>query len=302
MDTAVETKTTAGEKGKLVEYAWKQKKRGLREKTITLRTYLLNQLVQYGADLNDTDSVETILATEKFTASKKAQLVAAYRSFTKVFKIPWEPVKTHYTPKQPFVPLESELDALISAAGKRTATFLQTLKDTGARVGEACKLRWTDIDEAKNTIAINNPEKGSTSRTVRVAEKTIAMIKAVSKKYDPYIFNPNPNAYKVLILSLRKRLANTLQNPRFKQIHLHSFRHWKATMEYAKTKDLLHVMKLLGHKSIKNTQIYTHLVDFSSEEYHSAVAKTIDEARKLVESGFSFVCDMEGVKLFSKRK
>ena len=31
------------------------------------------------------------------------------------------------------------------------------------------------------------------------------------------------------------------------------FRHWKATMEYAKTKDILYLMKMLGHKDIKTT-------------------------------------------------
>jgi hypothetical protein len=61
-------------------------------------------------------------------------------------------------------------------------------------------------------------------------------------------------------------------------------------------------MHVLDHKNIKNTQIYMHLCDFGSEEYYSATASTIDEARKLIESGFSFVCDMDGVKLFSKRK
>jgi hypothetical protein len=43
-----------------------------------------------------------------------------------------------------------------------------------------------------------------------------------------------------------------------------------------------------------------HLCDFSSEEYFSAIAKTIGEARKLIESGFSFVCDMEGVSYSAK--
>jgi hypothetical protein len=73
-------------------------------------------------------------------------------------------------------------------------------------------------------------------------------------------------------------------------------------MEFAKTKDILWVMHVLGHKNIKNTQIYMHLEDFSSEEYHSAIAKTIDEAWKFIESGFKYVCDMDGVKIFSKRK
>jgi hypothetical protein len=54
--------------------------------------------------------------------------------------------------------------------------------------------------------------------------------------------------------------------------------------------------------ALKETQIYMHLCNFSSEEYLSAVAKTIGEARELIESSFSFVCDMDGVKLLSKRK
>lgn len=302
LSTTTETKTVAGEKGKLVEYAWKLKKRGLKDKTIEVRIFLLNQLLELGADLNDPDIVETVLATEKLTVCKKYRLVSAYRSYTRVFKILWEPVKTHYSPKQPFVPLESELDALISAAGKTTATFLQVAKDTGARAGEIAKLKWTDIDTEKNTISINNPEKGSNSRTLKIQRKTVAMLKALNKKYDPYIFNPNPASHRSVLITLRRRVANTLQNPRLKRIHLHSFRHWKATMEFAKTKDILWVMHILGHKSIKNTQIYIHLADFSSEEYHSAVATTIDEARKLIESGFHFVCAMDGAKLFSKRK
>lgn len=73
-------------------------------------------------------------------------------------------------------------------------------------------------------------------------------------------------------------------------------------MEYAKTRDIIHVMKMLGHRNIQNTLIYTQLVNFQSDEYYSAVAKTVDEARKLVESGFTFVCDIEGIKVFSKRK
>jgi hypothetical protein len=74
-------------------------------------------------------------------------------------------------------------------------------------------------------------------------------------------------------------------------------------MEYGRTKDVLWVAHVFGHKNIKNTQIYMHLADFrSEEEYHSAVARTIDEARELIESGFHFVCDMDDAKLFSKRK
>ena len=73
-------------------------------------------------------------------------------------------------------------------------------------------------------------------------------------------------------------------------------------MEYHKTKSILHVMQVLGHKNIKNTLIYTHLIDFKDEEYISRVAKTIPEACKLVEAGFDYVCEIDDVKLFRKRK
>jgi len=61
-------------------------------------------------------------------------------------------------------------------------------------------------------------------------------------------------------------------------------------------------MRMLGHRNIQNTLRYVQLSDFDSDEYHSAAAKTVEEARELMESGFTFVCDMESVRLFSKRK
>ena len=73
-------------------------------------------------------------------------------------------------------------------------------------------------------------------------------------------------------------------------------------MEYHRTKDILHVMQLLGHKSIKNTLVYTHLVDFGGDEFVCKVARTVDEAKELVESGFNFVTEVDGVRLFRKRK
>ena len=73
-------------------------------------------------------------------------------------------------------------------------------------------------------------------------------------------------------------------------------------MEYHKTRDILHVMKMLGHRNIQNTLIYTQLVDFEGDEFHSATAKNVEEAQKLIEEGFEFVCDYDDIKLFRKRK
>lgn len=58
----------------------------------------------------------------------------------------------------------------------------------------------------------------------------------------------------------------------------------------------------MGHKSIKNRLVYTHLVDFEGDDFICKVAKIVDEARVLVESGFEYVTEMDGLKLFRKRK
>jgi hypothetical protein len=50
-------------------------------------------------------------------------------------------------------------------------------------------------------------------------------------------------------------------------------------MEFAKTKNILHVMKLRGYKRIENTVIYAHLINFESEEWNIAHAKTLAEER-----------------------
>jgi hypothetical protein len=59
----------------------------------------------------------------------------------------------------------------------------------------------------------------------------------------------------------------------------------------------------LGHKKLETTLIYTQLVSFNEEdEFYSATATTIKEARKLIEQGFEYVTEIDGVKLFRKRK
>jgi len=101
---------------------------------------------------------------------------------------------------------------------------------------------------------------------------------------------------------MRNDLSKKLENPRLHEIAFKTFRHWKATHEYYKTKDILHIKHILGHKRIENTLIYTHLVHFESDDYVCKIAKSIEDCSLLIEAGFEYVCDMDGVKLFRKRK
>lgn len=171
------------------------------------------------------------------------------------------------------------------------------------RIGEALKLEWTNIDSEKNAITVNTPEKGSKARIFKISNKLASMLNVLPKKSNR-VFNvrlrgsASRNFY-----YQRKRVAQKLQNPRLRRITFHTLRHWKATMEYHKTKDILHVMQLLGHKNIKNTLTYTQLIGFKNDDYHSATAKTAEEAKKLVETGFEYVCTTpEDLMLFRKRK
>jgi len=74
-------------------------------------------------------------------------------------------------------------------------------------------------------------------------------------------------------------------------------------MEYHRTKDILFVKELLGHKNIQNTLVYTHLVSFEDDDaYTVRVASSIEEFTVLLESGFEYVSDYEGRKVLRKRK
>jgi len=107
------------------------------------------------------------------------------------------------------------------------------------------------------------------------------------------------------LVKARTRIANKLQKPRIGLISLRTFRHWKATMLYHRTKDILFVKESLGHVNIQNTLRYIHLANAVAtiqEEYVCKVASSTDEIKGLVEQGFEFVCDFNDSKIFRKRK
>jgi integrase len=149
------------------------------------------------------------------------------------------------------------------------------------------------------------PEKNSNPRIFRLSTDLLERLDRLKKVCDRIFGNVDAEHFRHNFSLQRRSIADKLKNPRLKQISFKTFRHWKATMEYHRTKDILHVMNVLGHKNIKNTLVYTHLAEelFKSEhEYVSKVAKTEKEACALVDAGFDFVCDFNEHKIFRKRK
>jgi integrase/ribosomal protein S27AE len=299
---SAEDATLVDANGKIVEFAWWLLKQGYAESTVESRTKLLKLLVKRNANLYDPETVKDVIAKQRWCPGRKENAVHAYSSFLKMAGGKWEPPRYQRIGKLPWVPTESEIDQLIAGCSHRLATFLQLLKETGMRPGEAWSLKWTDMDFNNDSVRVT-PEKGSNPRILKLSDKLVAMLKSLSQKNECVFRSGLLKHFTGGFRQQRIRIATKLKNTRINMITLKTFRHFKGTMEYHKTKDILHVMEVLGHKNIKNTLVYTHLVNFKNDEFTSKVAKTADEASKLVEAGFEYVCTTpENFMLFKMRK
>ncbi len=294
---------TKDTKGKIVEFMWKLKREGYAKTTISTYGYILKQLMETGTDLNDPEAVKDIIAMQdEWTNGRKNNVVKAYTAFLKRRGLVWEKPKYKPAYKLPFIPTENEINDLIAGCSRQLSAFLQLLKETAMRRGEAFRLECTDIDLVKNTVRIT-PEKRSNPRIFKISNKLATMLGNLMKNSRRIFDYSNANTLSRSFIRQRKRIAKKLGNPRLDQIHFHTLRHWKATMEYHKTKDILHVMQLLGHRKIDNTLKYTQLVHFNDDEFTSKTARNTEDARKLLEAGFEYVCTTpEEIMLFRKRK
>ena len=285
---------------------------GKRESTIEARLQALKTIAKQTNILNPA-AVMALLAKMKWQENTKQKRVEDLAAFYAFKGISWNKPRYRRIGKLPQIPLESHIDQLIqtvantSRCGLKTAALLQLLKETGARPGEAWALKWLDIDFERALVNIA-PEKGSEPRQPKVSQKLICMLNSLNRPSQFIFQNKSRNPIQSLddfrrtYTDQRTRAAQNLDNPKINQITFKSLRHFKATMEYHRTKDILHVMRILGHKNIKNTLVYTHLVSFETDDWICKVASTVNEATPLIEQGFEYVTDVDGLKLFRKRK
>jgi len=258
------TSSEAEVKGKIIEFLWYLKKQGYAPSTIDTYARILKTLYNKGANLYDAESVKKVIAQQDWSKGRKWNVVKAYTLFLKMQGLTWE--KPRYKPveKLPFIPTENEIDELIAGCSKQVSAFLQLLKETGARRGEIFNLKWTDIDLVNRTVRIT-PEKGSEPRIFRISEKLAIILSHLPKLSNSVWKIKSVRNLERQFRRERKRIAHKLGNPRLLQIHFHTLRHWKATIEYAKTKDILYVQKLLGHRSLKTTLKYTQLLSLPTQ-------------------------------------
>ncbi len=294
-------------KGKLLEFAWKMQQDGYQVDTIRGYSSCLNGLVVRGANLSDPETVKTAFAREqKWGQNRRRNAINAYTLFLKFQGQTWTKPRCKVTRKFPFVPTEQELDALIAGSHRKNATFAQVLKETAMRSGEAKRLQWIDIDREKRIITLNEPEKGSNPRMWKVSQTLTEMLNALPKTCEQ-VFPGSLKSMKGTFLDTRKRLAETLQNPRLLRISFHTFRHWKATMLYHQTKDPYYVQHFLGHRKLESTEIYINIEHTlfeagANDEFTVKVTDKPDEIKALLEVGFEYVLQKDSLIFLRKRK
>jgi integrase len=301
------TPDPASIKGKILELCIHLKRQGYSEETIRVNRIALKVLMDRGANLFDENSVKDVIVKQPWSDNRRRNVINAYDQFVKFNKLSWEKPRCTVTQKFPFVPTEQEIDCLISAAPKKLSTFLQLLKETAMRRGEAKRLEWINIDSERNTITLNEPEKHSNPRIWKVTPQLIAQLNTLPKNGSRVFGDCRMDSLKSAFLHLRKKQAFKLQNPRLRNIGLHTLRHWKATTLYHRTKDALYVRDFLGHKSIKNTEIYINIerqmfTDCADDEFTVKVTSKPEEATKYLEAGFEWVGIKDNLIFLRKRK
>lgn len=280
------------------------KKEAYADSTIEATGKRLRQLAR-NCNLANPESVKGFIAQKNCSTAFKESLVEAYAIYCKANSIEWsKPFYDRYD-KQPKIPTEEKLNMIIADSSRRLGLALSIIRDLGLRPIELTWLKTRDVDLDSGVVTVTSA-KHCIGRTLKLKAQTLAMLKAyvVQKKLglNDRLFPIKSSSLSESYRIVRNRLAEKLNDPSIRTIRLYDWRHFKASMEYHRTKDLLYVKSLLGHRDLRTTLKYVQLIGFPSEEYHVSVAKTVQEACQLIENGFEFVCDLDGAKLFRKRK
>jgi integrase len=194
---------------------------------------------------------------------------------------------------------------IIAKAGKTMATKLQLSLETGLRPIELQNLKVKDIDTSQRLIYPTTAKNGN-PRTLKISNTLTTLLQEhiIRNKLNQNdtLFKGNPVKYGKEYRETRNALAKKLKDPSIQTIRLYDFRHFFATNLYHKTKDILYVKQQMGHKRIETTLIYTQLLNLNDDEWTSRTASNIKEDQELIDTGFEYITERDGIKIYRKRK
>ncbi len=224
---------------------------------------------------------------QKFNYKKNtvARKIASLRTFYKYLyrekKVDANPAMNLNPPKRPkqlpkfLTPYEVEQILnnikIDTPAGYRNKAILELLWATGMRVSELSGLNFEDLNLDNNEIRVFG--KGSKERIILVTDRAKTYLQRyidtarplVAKGYRVDTDEDSPVFINNTGFRLQTRTISNVINDVVEKIQLpkhvtpHVFRHSFATHLIENGADLRVVQELLGHASISNTQIYTHV-------------------------------------------
>ena len=164
--------------------------------------------------------------------------------------------------KLPVVLSAEEIQSLLRALKNlKHRAILSTCYAGGLRRMEVVQLRLPDVDSNRMVLRIENG-KGKKDRYVPLSTRLLELLRQYWKEYRPadWLFpgrDPGKHLDRETVSKIFLRAKNTAGIK--KSASAHSLRHSYATHLLESGVNLRVIQKLLGHCSIRTTEIYTHV-------------------------------------------
>ena len=156
---------------------------------------------------------------------------------------------------------KEEVSRILNSSGNlKHKLLLWIIYSCGLRRSEAVNLKLSDFDRQRGLIHIREG-KGMVDRIVPVPDKVWHKLDEYMAGYAPkvYLFEgqtggkySSESVYRVFRQALVRAGIN-------KDVGVHSLRHSYATHLHENGLDIKYIQELLGHKSTRTTEIYTHV-------------------------------------------
>ena len=164
--------------------------------------------------------------------------------------------------KLPSVLSEEELSRFFRAVRNRKhLAILMLLYSSGMRVSEVVRLKPEDIDTDRHLIKVRGG-KGRKDRYTILSDTALHVLRDYYLSWNPeyYLFPGNRKGSHLSTRSVQNVVSGTRERSGIKKkFSTHTLRHSFATHLLESGTDLRYIQELLGHKSARTTQIYTHV-------------------------------------------
>lgn len=228
----------------------KMQNNGASQYTITNTDKVLSFLSRH-CNIQEPEQIKNFIAKHNVSEGYKQLLCIAYNRYTKYAGIQWQMPKYHENAKSIKIPTKEKVEMLIARAKSPLSIKLQISAETGFRPVEILGLKTKDIDLEQRKLHPTTAKNGApkTGRmSLNLKDILAECINKHQLKPNDKLFNGTPEAYGNDYREMRNHLSDKLHDPTIRTIRLYDLRHYCATMEYAKTRDILHVKQQMGHK------------------------------------------------------